>query len=347
MVDVADPDGDERTVEVDAPGDAVRARNAAETVAEVVGFGETERSELGQVAVELATNLLEHAGGGTIAVEPIASDAEAERGLRLISTDRGPGMPDADAAFAVGASSGDSLGHGLATVNRIMDTVEITPRDGAEGGTRVAVERWVKPFDRSREPCPYAIGAATRSMRPAEPNGDSFVVKRWDRRVLVGVIDGLGHGRAANEAAVRARDYVESHYDRPLSAVFRGTERALKGTRGVVMVLARFDWAEGEVAVANVGNVAVRVSGAARSGFPVRRGVVGANGPDPAVDTTDWGPEATMVIHTDGIAGRWSWDDIRALDDRSASAIASWMLREHGKETDDATAVAVTGSDDE
>ncbi len=38
------------------------------------------------------------------------------------------------------------------------------------------------------------------------------------------------------------RHYVESHFEEPLVAIFRGTGRACRGTRGVVMALARFDW---------------------------------------------------------------------------------------------------------
>ena len=79
------------------------------------------------------------------------------------------------------------------------------------------------------------------------------------KRALVGVIDGLGHGQFAHRAAQTARQYVENHFDLPLDQIFRGVGRACRATRGVVMALARFDWGQGRLAFASVGNIAVRV----------------------------------------------------------------------------------------
>ncbi len=61
-----------------------------------------------------------------------------------------------------------------------------------------------------------------------------------------------------------ARQYVESHYDLPLPAIFRGVGRACRATRGVVMALARFDWDQGRLSFASVGNIEVRVLTTAR-----------------------------------------------------------------------------------
>lgn len=333
--------GTERTVDVSATGDEIRARNATEAVAADVGFEEDERADLGHVAVELATNLVKYADGGTISIQHVESESESERGIRITSTDSGPGLPDADAAFAAGVSTGGTLGYGLSTVNQLVDTVEITPRDDQPTGTRIEVERWVKPKYSTRVSRPCDVGVATRSISSGLPNGDSFVVKDWGDQTLVGVIDGLGHGPKAHEAAVRARNYVESHYDRPLQYVFRGTERACKSTRGVVMALARFDWAEESVTVGNVGNIVVRVSGPEHPGFVVRRGVLGSNAPEPMVRTAPWEPQYTMVLHSDGVATKWQWDDVRSLENPTASRVSNWLLKHHGKD-DDSTVVTVS-----
>jgi hypothetical protein len=85
------------------------------------------------------------------------------------------------------------------------------------------------------------FGVATRPRTFGAVNGDAFVVKPWARSVLAGIIDGLGHGQFAHRAAQTARQYVESHFDQPLDQIFRGTGRACRATRGVVMALARFD----------------------------------------------------------------------------------------------------------
>lgn len=344
MTDVVS--GTERAVEVAATGDEIRARNVTEAVAAELGFDEGERADLGQVAIELATNVVKYADSGTISVHGITVDSE--RGIRVTATDSGPGFADVDVdtAFAVGASSGGTLGYGLTAVNQLVDTIEIGPRAGPDRGTRIVAERWLRSTRVPTVPCPAAVGVATRAISDDLPNGDSFVVKSWNDETLVGVIDGLGHGPEAHKASIRARNYVESHYDRPLEAIFRGTERTCKSTRGVVMALARFDWADETVTVANVGNISLKVSGPDRTGFIVRRGVVGGNGPAPSVVTEEWKPHYTMILHSDGIATRWDWGDVAALGDSSPSRISNWLLEHYGVD-DDATAVTVTGGTDE
>lgn len=332
--------GPERRLPIRSHGDELRARNLASSLADDIGFEPSVRSDIGLVATELAANVIEYTTGGEFAASSITSGDR--RGIRLRTTDSGPGIASIDSAFAVGVSSGDSLGYGLAMVNHLVDTIEVVPVDGPSPGTTVLADRWLGRPDTTTGPSPFSVGAATRSMASQAVNGDTFVLERWNDSILVGVIDGLGHGPAANLAASRARDYVESHFDQPLESIFAGTERACTGTRGVVMGLARFDWTVGTVTVGNVGNITIRAAADGQSAFPVRRGVVGGRGPPPTVVTEPWDETATMILHSDGIGG-WSWADVL---DRTASpgvSIANWLVDERADPTDDATVVVVTG----
>src|SRR5215471_8678078 len=78
-------------------------------------------------------------------------------------------------------------------------------------------------------------GAATRTHPLMTVNGDAFVLKQWSTGALVGVIDGLGHGQCAHQAAQTAWQYVENHFDQPLGTIFRGAGHVCQATRGVVM----------------------------------------------------------------------------------------------------------------
>lgn len=193
---------------------------------------------------------------------------------------------------------------------------------------------------------PASIGAASRALSSAEPNGDSFVSKTWNDTSLVGVIDGLGHGPRAHEASTTARDYIESHVEEPLGSIFRGTDRACRGTRGVVMALAKFDWTAESITFANVGNINVRVAGPEWTGFIVSRGVIGGNNPEVSVVTRDWQPSFTLALFSDGISARWEWQDIRNGEPDSAVTLANRLLEEYGKSDDDATALVVTQTND-
>lgn len=335
----------ETQVSVDTDGDEILVRSTARDAATAVGFDETTHEEIGIVAMELATNVLTHADSGDITVAQV-TDGERE-GIRIESLDIGPGIQNVPAAFADGESTAGSLGGGLGAVNRLMDRVTVTAPGEPNYGTHVVADRWRRPPYETSGDSPFSIGAASRPMTPGTANGDSFVISRWNDSALVGVIDGLGHGAKAHKAAIAAKQYVERHYDNDLGAIFDGTERACRGTRGVVMTLARFDWAEGTVTTGAVGNINHKVNGDVDLGLVQRRGVVGANGPSPRVSTVDWPPDATLVLFSDGVGSHWSWDEYSGSLDVSGTKLAQGLLKRHGKDHDDATVLAVTGDPNE
>ena len=243
-------------------------------------------------------------------------------GIEIESFDSGPGIPDPGQATADGFSTAGSLGYGLGTVNRLMDDLEITTLPDGRGA-RVVCRRSVRPDTESVRPFPLAFGVATRPYPGLAVNGDAFVIRRWGNTALAGIIDGLGHGQAAHLAAETARQYVETHFDQPLDALFRGTARACSSTRGVVMALARFDCAPWKLTFASVGNVEARVFGSPQAmSFMVRRGVVGLNAPPPSSPSTPGSRTIVMVLHSDGLRTHWRWEDFPDLVGRSTEIIA-------------------------
>ena len=335
----------EMRVSVDGDGDEIIVRSTARDAATAVGFDETAREEIAIVAMELATNVLVHADSGDLTVAQV-TDGERE-GIRIESLDIGPGIQNVPEAFADGESTAGSLGGGLGAVNRLMDHVTVTAPGEPNYGTHIVADRWRRPARETVGHLPFSIGAASRPMDPGTANGDSFIIARWNDSALVGVIDGLGHGAKAHEAAVAAKQYVERHYDNDLRAIFDGTERACRGTRGVVMTLARFDWADGTVTTGAVGNINHKVRGDVDLGLVQRRGVVGANGPSPRVSTVDWPTDATLVLFSDGVGSHWDWDEYGGPLDVSGTELAQGLLERHGKDHDDATVLAVTGETDD
>jgi anti-sigma regulatory factor (Ser/Thr protein kinase) len=314
------------------------ARRAARTIAATLGFPPAVAEEIALAVTELASNLIRHAGGGTLALTPLSPDGRV--GLEVESVDQGPGIADVEQALGDRYSTAGSRGTGLGAVNRLMDELDIASRPGS--GTRVVCRRWRRDYPVSTHACPLDAGVATRARQLDPANGDAFVVKHWAETLLVGVIDGLGHGPVAKSAARAAQAYAESHFDLPLDQIFRGAGRACRATRGVVMALARFDWGRGRLAFASVGNIEVRVFPLSRAfNFSVRRGVVGLNAPSAVVTEHPWPPGHALVLHSDGLASHWSWSDFPGLTDRPAPAIAQELLRRLAKEDDDATVIVV------
>jgi len=327
-------------VQVEAPSDVRRAREAAFGLAGELGFAAIPREEIALAATELATNLIRHATRGAITVS--ASGAGAHRGILVESEDEGPGIADIERAMTDGYSTAGGLGMGLGTVNRLMDDLEISPRE--RGGLHIACHRWIRPSPEVVFERQLAVGVASRPHRLSQENGDAFLIKQWEANALVGVIDGLGHGPFAHRASSTARQYVETHFDQPLQKLFRGAGRACRATRGVVMALARFDFARKSILIANIGNVEVRLLNGLETTNPVlRRGIVGLNAPEAVVNEFPWGPKSILVMHSDGISSQWKWSDFESAAEQGLNCLAQRILQTLAKPEDDAT-VLVAGN---
>lgn len=323
--------------------DVVVARRTAREMAGAVGFGENPSAEIGLAVSELAANLVRHAGGGVLYLKPLQE--EERSGMEIESVDAGPGIADVERAMMDGFTTGGGLGYGLGAVNRAMDEFDIGGNERGGRGTRVTGRRWVLRREPESPDCPLEFGTATRPHPRMRVNGDAFCIERWERSALVAVIDGLGHGQFAHRAAQAARQYVAGHFDQPLANIFRGVGHSCRATRGVVMALARFDWGEGQMSFAGIGNIEVRVFGGAELlKFVTRRGVIGGKAPNPVVSEHRWEPSRSMVLHSDGIRSQWSWKEFAHLEDGSAATIARMMLRGLAREEDDATVVVVRGA---
>jgi anti-sigma regulatory factor (Ser/Thr protein kinase) len=326
-------------VEVTSAADISRANQAARERSTGLGFTVSESEEIALAVTELASNLVKHAGRGNIRMTAIQADGRT--GIQVESEDNGPGIPDVEQAVTDGYSTAGSLGIGLGTINRLMDELEFyTPAERT--GLHIVCQRWLRARTEGLPVRWLEFGAATRPCRRAPENGDSIVLRQWHGHALTGVIDGLGHGPSARRASQAARQYIEQHFDQPLTSVFRGVGRACRATRGVVMTLARFDLARQLVVVASVGNVEARLIGnAERRHLGVRRGILGLNAPDPVVTEHPWTPASILIIHSDGLRPQWQWSEFPDLTAKTSNAMALHLLRTLGKIDDDASVVVV------
>jgi anti-sigma regulatory factor (Ser/Thr protein kinase) len=329
-----------QTIAVSHRADVAVASQRVKALAMQAGFPALTSDEIALVVKELASNLIRHAQGGSLRFSVVTT--EGRTGLEIESVDEGPGFADKERALTDGFSTKGSLGYGLGTVNRLMDEVEIKSKPGPGSGTLILCRRWQASRDSRIKSCPLEFGIATRPCFARTPNGDAFVSIFWGDNGLTGIIDGLGHGPAAHQAAETARSYIDSHFEQPLDIIFQGVGRACSGGRGVVMALARFDWACLQLTFASVGNIEARVWNTVEPiSFVVRRGILGVHAPKPVVTKHRWGPESVMVLHSDGLSSRWRWEDCPEILKSTPAAAAAAMLRRFGKNTDDVTVVVV------
>ncbi|AHY58682.1 ATP-binding protein [Stenotrophomonas rhizophila] len=118
--------------------DVVLARQAARQAAVACKLRLIDQTKLVTAASELARNAVIYGGGGTMAWEILESGLR--KGVRLVFTDQGPGIPDLAQALTDGWSSGSGMGLGLSGSRRLVDDFEL---DSAPGeGTRIAITKW-------------------------------------------------------------------------------------------------------------------------------------------------------------------------------------------------------------
>lgn len=120
--------------------DVVRARHRVRERAIAIGFDLVTQTKIITAASELGRNALIYGGGGEVELAEVRRRRDDAPGLRLIFSDKGPGIPDLDLALTSGWTSGTGLGLGLPGSRRLVD--EFAIESGPDTGTRVTVVMW-------------------------------------------------------------------------------------------------------------------------------------------------------------------------------------------------------------
>lgn len=119
--------------------DIVAARQAGRDLARELGFTSTDQTLLATAISEVARNIVEYADQGEVAITRLRERGQV--GLRVVASDRGPGIADLALAQRDGYSTGNSLGMGLPGAKRLVDHFEIVSVVGE--GTTVTLEKWL------------------------------------------------------------------------------------------------------------------------------------------------------------------------------------------------------------
>jgi serine/threonine-protein kinase RsbT len=118
--------------------DVVKVRQLVREYAKAASFSLVDETKIVTAASELARNVLQYGGGGTVQLELISEGLR--RGVRLVFEDHGPGIADLELALRDGYSTGGGLGLGLSGARRLANEFSLDSKPGE--GTRVMIARW-------------------------------------------------------------------------------------------------------------------------------------------------------------------------------------------------------------
>ncbi|HEY4126428.1 MAG TPA: SpoIIE family protein phosphatase [Gammaproteobacteria bacterium] len=175
--------------------------------------------------------------------------------------------------------------------------------------------------------------------------GDRDGVVATPHGALATVIDGIGHGPEAADAAERALASIRNlTRGESLIEMLKRCHSSLLNSRGAVMNLASFDTGEGTLTWLGIGNVEGRLllrntqTGYVRQNLLLRPGVVGQRLPAMQVAVSRVQRGDLMIFATDGVDPDFA-EHINI--DNPVSEIANGIISRYCKRTDDALALVV------
>src|SRR5512134_3333753 len=311
------------------------ARRMACTLARQSGFAEQDVARIALVVTEIATNLVKYSHEGELLLPSVEG---GPKNLDIIALDRGPGIKDLAGSLRNGYSTTGSPGTGLGAIVRQSDTFDIYTQPGK--GT--AVFSRVRPTQRSAPGSRWEleIGAVCKAAPGEDVSGDAWKALHQPDGGLIVIVDGLGHGPAAAEAAQKAiRTFDVSSHIAPASMV-SAMNGALRSTRGAAVAVARIDFTGGTIAFAGIGNISgTLIDGEVTRKTVSHNGIVGHSVRSIQEFVYPCSRNTLVVLHSDGMATNWHLQAYPGLMEKHPGVVAAILYRDFTRGRDDVTVV--------
>ncbi|NLI98955.1 SpoIIE family protein phosphatase [bacterium] len=312
------------------------AKGVVKRFAEKLGFYSSSLHEIELCVAELATNLIVHkVKNGRLSFNAISENGL--RGIEITAQDEGPGIKNLPDALRGGVSSSGSLGQGLASVQRFADEFEIHSN---QEGTHVKIRKYLPPEKESEDTSrrDLTVSVSVRTHPESTVCGDGHIIRHDGPKTLLAVIDGLGHGKSAREAAAAAEAYIHANYRKTLEQMPEELHSILRHTRGAVASIARIDEDKEKIDYIGVGNISARLW-LPQSSEMVRlvsmSGTLGVSLRTPRLFSYPWKKKSVLIMHSDGI--REHWEVTKKELSESPTEIAQELIKNYWRKNDDAT----------
>jgi anti-sigma regulatory factor (Ser/Thr protein kinase) len=309
------------------------ARRTALTAARRLGLDETRSGELALLATEASRNVLVHCGSGQVIVAG-TRESGAPAVARILAIDKGAGISDVARAMSDGYSTAGTMGAGLGAMKRIATTLEIFT---GKTGTIVLLELGAPTPKNMLQIAGMAV------PYPGERScGDGWYCHNMPERTLAILIDGLGHGFGAAEAAQEAIATFKQRVQSGPGQILGYIHDALRKTRGAVAAIAEIRPKDKVIVYAGVGNISgVVLDEGQRRSLVSHNGTLGATVSRIQEFTSEWSSNSILILHSDGLQSKWDLTPYAGLMSRHPAVIGGALLRDFRRQRDDASVVVV------
>lgn len=180
------------------------------------------------------------------------------------------------------------------------------------------------------------VGCSTRPFPGEIACGDACGSWQRGRSVLTCIVDGVGHGEEAEEAARAAIAFIGDNLHLPVDHLFADCDDILHGTRGVSMGLAEIDLRSHLISYSAVGNTAGVVVGDHPRRLSGNHGIVGSGFGRIYSEQVRFEPGEMLVMFTDGVDELIDISKIHASRFAPPQDIAAGVISSWGRLYDDA-----------
>lgn len=318
-----------KSIALTDPSSVGEARRAAVNAATLLGFDEERRNDIGIAVTEAANNVILHAKSGEMLICP--SGDEGSLFLDLIALDSGPGIVDVFRAMEDGFSTIGTPGQGLGAIGRLSDlsSLHSVPQKGTI--------YWCR-FVQKRNAPSMPAGVVSIPVKGETTCGDGYFIQRGEHRSVYMVVDGLGHGPGAAEAAEEALSVIRASAQETATEMVERSHDALKKTRGAAMSVAIADHERHVLTYAGVGNIAAVLStGAVNRSLISQNGTLGAVLPRVQEYTFPIERNTLLLMFSDGLASKTGLSTYGGIQSRHPALIAGVLYRDFSRKRDDAT----------
>lgn len=308
------------------------ARRVAQRLAVDLGFDEADAGRVALAATELATNLLKHAAHGALHLRTLP--ALGASGIEIIAVDRGPGF-NLSECLADGFSTGGTQGTGLGA---LMRQAQVFDAYSDARGSVVLVQLYRRAVLAS----PLRFGVSQHSLNDDPACGDTWHLAIDGQKISALVIDGIGHGEDAQEAAVAgAAAFAQAPFADPEASI-ADMHQAMCGTRGGAAAVALFDASLRKLRFAGIGNISAGLMDAGSSrGLASHPGIVGSQFRKARAFDYSVEGDQLLIMYSDGLQSRWNLRDYPGLVHRHPALITAVLHRDYCRGRDDVTVLAI------
>ena len=322
-----------RVVVVEESSQVGQARRDALAMAEAIGFDQMDAGRVALAATELATNVIKHGRGGRMYLSVVCG--RGGEGIELCTIDAGPGFSLAQ-AMPDGYSTGGTQGLGLGAIQRQASVLDVwSDGKGCVVVARIYASRAARDVD-----VPY--GALRLAMRHEEACGDAWHLRADAGFVAATLIDGLGHGLQAADAAQAGVAAVAQRGNAAPADAIAAMHAGMSGSRGGAAAVARVDVASGAVDFAGIGNISATLCEATTTrGMASHPGIVGVQFRKAQPFHFHAAAGTLLLMHSDGLQARWSLRNYPGLFHRHPAVIVAVLQRDFDRGRDDTSIIAL------